>query len=62
MAGREPHQSSEAPDRDDAPENGPPGAARGRSDGEAPGEAGERKKAEMDIAAGDVADDLADFA
>lgn len=62
MAGRVSDRSSEASDRAEAPETGQAGAARGRPDAEVPDEADERKKAETDIAAGDVADDLADFA
>jgi hypothetical protein len=62
MAGRVSDRASEASDRDEAPETGQTGAARGRPDAEVPDEADERRKAETDIAAGDVADDLADFA
>ncbi|GJE10160.1 MULTISPECIES: hypothetical protein [Methylobacterium] len=61
MAGRVPDQSVDGPDGAGAPE-------AERSDDrtwpapEAGRDAAEREKAETEIAAGDVADDLADFA
>jgi len=60
MADRVRDRSPDGPDDGDPPETGRP--KRPDRGGEDRGEPSERQKAETEIAAGDVADDLADFA
>lgn len=59
MAGRVPDQPPEGQGGEQPTRAGQPAHPERRSDADA---AAEREKAETEIAAGDVADDLADFA
>lgn len=61
MAGRVRDRSPDGPGDGDSPETGR-SKRPDQGPGEDRGEPSERQKAETEIAAGDVADDLADFA